>query len=92
MNYTMLAQTLSECLAQIIPLGERPLRHVVKEYTEHDHIERNHQGLGNRLVEERQGVVDMTSAVVRPKGWTESSTTTKGGPHRRSTELWHTTG
>jgi putative transposase len=55
----------SECLAQIIPLGERHLRHAVQEYTEHYHVERNHQGLGNRLVEERQGVVDMNSAVER---------------------------
>ena len=35
----------SECLAQIIPLGERHLRHAVKEYTEHYHFERNHQYL-----------------------------------------------
>jgi transposase InsO family protein len=55
----------SECLAQIIPLGEEHLRRAVKDYTEHYHIERNHQGLDNRLVEERQGVVDMNSAVVR---------------------------
>ncbi len=55
----------SECLAQIIPLGERHLRHAVKEYTEHYHVERNHQGLGNRLIEKPQGVVDMNSAVVR---------------------------
>ena len=55
----------SECLAQIIPLGERHLRHAIKEYTEHYHVERNHQGLDNRLVEERQGVVDMNSAVER---------------------------
>jgi putative transposase len=55
----------SECLAQIIPLGEQHLRHAVKEYTEHYHAERNHQGLDNRLVEERQGVVDMNAAVVR---------------------------
>jgi hypothetical protein len=41
----------SECLSQIIPLGERHLRHAVKEYTEHYHLERNHQGLGNRLIE-----------------------------------------
>ena len=54
----------SECLAQVIPLGERHLRHAVKEYTEHYHLERNHQGLDNRLIEERQGVVDMSSAVV----------------------------
>jgi len=55
----------SECLPQIIPLGERHLRHAVKEYTEHYHVERNHQGLDNRLIEEQQGVVDLNSAVVR---------------------------
>ncbi len=55
----------SECLAQIIPLGERHLRHAVMEYTQHYHVERNHQGLGNRLIEERQGVVDVDAAVVR---------------------------
>ena len=31
----------SECLAKIIPLGERHLRKAVKEYTEYDHLERN---------------------------------------------------
>jgi putative transposase len=36
----------SECLAKIIPLGERHLRKAVTEYTEHYHVERNHQGLG----------------------------------------------
>ena len=33
----------SECLSQIIPLGERHLRNAVKEFTEHYHFERNHQ-------------------------------------------------
>ena len=55
----------SECLAKIIPLGEQHLRHAVKEYTEHYHVEQNHQGRGNRLIEKRPGVVDMNSAVVR---------------------------
>jgi transposase InsO family protein len=55
----------SECLAQIIPLGEQHLRHAVKEYMEHYHVERNHQGLDNRLIEELPGVVDMNSAVAR---------------------------
>ena len=41
----------SECLAKIIPLGERHLRKAVKEYTEHYHLERNHQGLDNELIE-----------------------------------------
>ena len=55
----------SECLAQIIPLGERHLRRAVREYTEHYHVERNHQGLDNRLIEKPHGVVDIDSAVVR---------------------------
>ena len=55
----------SESLAQIIPSGERHLRHAVKEYTEHYHLERNHQGLDNRLIEGRNDEVDMDSAVIR---------------------------
>jgi hypothetical protein len=35
---------------QQVPLGERHLRRAVSEYIEHNHGERNHQGLGNRLV------------------------------------------
>jgi transposase InsO family protein len=42
----------SECLSKIIPLGERHLRQTVSEYTEHYHCERNHQGLGNRLIDQ----------------------------------------
>jgi hypothetical protein len=36
-----------ECLRHIIPLGERHLRAVVREFVEHYRAERNHQGLGN---------------------------------------------
>ena len=39
-----------ECLSRVIPLGERHLRQLVNEYLEHYHLERNHQGLGNRLL------------------------------------------
>ena len=39
-----------ECLDRIIPLGERHFRHVVAEFAEHYHGERNHQGLNNRLI------------------------------------------
>ncbi len=53
----------SECLAQIIPLGERHLRHAVREYTEHYHIERNHQGLGNELIDDQRGAADMNGGV-----------------------------
>jgi putative transposase len=36
-----------ECLRHIVPLGEQHLRAVVREFVEHYHAERNHQGLGN---------------------------------------------
>jgi putative transposase len=36
-----------ECLRHIIPLGERHLRTVVRDFVEHYHAERNHQGLDN---------------------------------------------
>jgi transposase InsO family protein len=41
----------SECLAQVIPIGEAHLRRAVREYVVHYHAERNHQGIGNRLIE-----------------------------------------
>lgn len=47
----------SECVAQIIPLGERHLRRAVLEYVEHYHSERNHQGLGNQLIEDQDDEV-----------------------------------
>ncbi len=53
----------SECLAKIIPLGERHLRKAVKEYTEHYHLERNHQGLDNELIEKPSCPVNVGSAV-----------------------------
>ncbi len=36
-----------KCLRHIIPLGERHLRRVLREYVDHYHTERNHQGLQN---------------------------------------------
>jgi len=36
-----------ECLRHIVPLGERHLRAVLRDFVEHYHAERNHQGLGN---------------------------------------------
>jgi transposase InsO family protein len=39
-----------ECLAKVIPLGERHLRKLVSEFVAHYHAERNHQGLGNKLI------------------------------------------
>jgi transposase InsO family protein len=39
-----------ECLDRIVARGERHLRYIVSQYVEHFLLERNHQGLGNRLI------------------------------------------
>ena len=39
-----------ECLERLILFGENSLRHVLNEYVEHYHQERNHQGKGNVLL------------------------------------------
>ena len=41
----------SECLARMIFFGRKSLENAVREYVEHYHAERNHQGLGNELIE-----------------------------------------
>ena len=38
------------CLERMIFFGERSLRKAISEYVAHYHIERNHQGLGNRII------------------------------------------
>jgi transposase InsO family protein len=43
-----------ECLDRLVPLGERHFRPAVAEYVEHDHRERNHQGLANALIGARR--------------------------------------
>ncbi|MGK0170511.1 MAG: putative transposase [Gammaproteobacteria bacterium] len=53
----------SECLSQIIPLGERHLRNVVNEFTEHYRLERNHQGLDNRLIDDNRVESTVNAAI-----------------------------
>ncbi|MGE3108824.1 MAG: integrase core domain-containing protein [Phycisphaerales bacterium] len=40
-----------ECLSKIIPIGEQHLRRAIESYIEHYHLERNHQGLSNQLID-----------------------------------------
>ncbi|MGE4198943.1 MAG: integrase core domain-containing protein, partial [Phycisphaerales bacterium] len=49
-----------ECLSKIIPIGERHLRRAIESYIEHYHLERNHQGLGNRLIDGEPSKVPAT--------------------------------
>ena len=44
----------SECLDRMIFFGRKSLENAVQEYVEHDHAERNHQRLGNELIEPHQ--------------------------------------
>jgi len=53
-----------ECLDRIIPMGEAHFRLAVAEYVGHYHGERNHQGLGNRLISSRPPI-HMTNRVRR---------------------------
>ncbi len=45
-------RTIKEtCLDRMILFGERSLRKAIREFLEHYHHERNHQGIGNRLID-----------------------------------------
>jgi len=44
-----------ECLNRMILFGEQHLRYVVGQFVERHHVERPHQGLGNRTVEPPAG-------------------------------------
>jgi transposase InsO family protein len=55
----------SECLDRIVPLGEGHLRRCVFEYMQHYHLERNHQGLGNDLIEDTPGPANTNGRVER---------------------------
>ena len=41
----------SECLSNIIPLGEPHLLWALRKYSAHYHVERPHQGIGNVIIE-----------------------------------------
>jgi hypothetical protein len=53
----------SECLERLVPLGESHLRLAIAEYLRHYHLERNHQGLANALVDGKTPSVAGNGAV-----------------------------
>jgi hypothetical protein len=46
-------------------LGETMLRNVIKNYGSNYHTERNHQGLGNELIEDQRSDVEESEKVVK---------------------------
>jgi transposase InsO family protein len=54
-----------EALNQMIVVGEKSLRVVLTQYLEHYHVERNHQGLRNQLIEPDATVGGQRGQVIR---------------------------
>lgn len=50
MSRMVLLLIKSECLDKVVPLGERDLQYVIREYVEPYHRERHHHGLGSEVV------------------------------------------
>ena len=46
----------SECLSRIIFFGRQSLERAVTNFVKHYHAERNHQGLGNQLIDPSDNV------------------------------------
>jgi hypothetical protein len=49
----------------LIFFGENSLRNAMREFVGHCHLERNHQGLGNRLIVPMETMTEATGAVER---------------------------
>ena len=59
-------RTIKEsCLERTILFGEASLRKAISEFVAHYHLERNHQGLGNRLIIAPQAEVPIQGAIRR---------------------------
>lgn len=53
----------SEAIDRMIFFGEGTLRNTLKEYAEHYHAERNHQGLENQLIDPGDEVGDTAGSI-----------------------------
>ena len=59
-------RTIKEsCLDQMILFGEDALRTSVRQFVDHYHLERNHQGLENRLIIPIKGTVNTEARIER---------------------------
>jgi hypothetical protein len=54
-----------ECLDRMIFIGEGSLRRALREFDSHYHLERNHQGIGNRLIQAQPAAAGPTAEVRR---------------------------
>jgi transposase InsO family protein len=54
-----------ECLSRLIFFGAASLRRAITQYLSHYHRERNHQGLGNRLLQPGAAIGELHGPVIR---------------------------
>jgi hypothetical protein len=84
-----------ECLNRVVPFGERHLRRTIAEFLEHYHGERNHQGLGNELIEGASTVErrphSPSSASGRAPQLLRSRGVRRGGTCLGSAQAWNIT-
>jgi hypothetical protein len=62
----------------MIFFGQASLRHAVKHFMTHYHAERNHQGLGNLLLQPLSAPALLNRPISSDSAWVECSTTTIG--------------
>ena len=59
-------RTIKEgCLERMIFFGEASLRTAISEFLSHYHLERNHQGLENRLITPMDKTIEIAGTVQR---------------------------
>ena len=76
-----------ECLSKVILFGERSLRRALREYIEHFHAERNHQGKGNVLLFPRGTNFAATGMFNAASDWADSCAITIRRQHERGARL-----
>ena len=76
----------SECLSKIIPLGESHLRRAIREFVEHYHSERPHQGIGNVPIDPAAQAANPYCAKRRIQPMRESATFRVSPKERMTTE------
>src|SRR5262249_42435271 len=54
-----------DCLDRMILFGEQSLRNAIQDFSAHYHFERNHQGLGNRIIKPNQVIGQPTGKIRR---------------------------
>ena len=54
-----------EALSRMILVGEASLQHMLNEYVDHDHQERNHQGKGNVLLFPQSSPTDENDGMIQ---------------------------